>query len=135
MELPKLPVKGYVIYSPELNLYSGGGIPSYGSIFKKKAKIWSSLGALHSHLAMFIHTKYEHIDKNFCIHTFEANYNMYDEDDLIIEISSGQAIETVNEAFNFLIDQRNKKEVKRHIAFVKKNMEIQKKALDHLSQK
>ncbi len=60
IELPQL--VGYVIYHPRLGLFSAGG--SYRK-WRKKPKIWNSLGAFKNHLHFDITTKYA--EKKFII--------------------------------------------------------------------
>jgi hypothetical protein len=53
--LPKL--EGYVIYNHFTGLYSKGGTVG---LFATRPKIWSSVGAVKSHLALHINRHYEY---------------------------------------------------------------------------
>lgn len=114
MELPKLPVKGYVIWSPLRNMYSKG---SDGPSWSKKAKIWTSIGGLSNHFAMFY--RYDYTKQ-----IYEIDYNsdhkseMYYENDQIFEISENKLISTVGEYVKELIKRR----LKSDILYYKKNL-------------
>ena len=56
MKFPKL--EGYVIYNPSTGLYSKGGTMG---VFATRPKIWSSVGALKNHLALYINRHYENV--------------------------------------------------------------------------
>ena len=75
-KFPKLNKKGYVIYSPSRDLFSGGG--SLG--FVKKPKIWTRLANLSNHLTLFIENpwniEYIAVSKN----------SPYSREDQIIEL-------------------------------------------------
>lgn len=53
MAMPKL--EGYVIHDPFTGMYSKGG--TYG-VFAPRPKIWSSVGAVKNHLALYINHRY-----------------------------------------------------------------------------
>lgn len=53
--LPTLKMEGYVIVDLNTGLFSSGGT---NPRFKKKGKIWSSLGHLKNHLALFTEKYY-----------------------------------------------------------------------------
>ena len=54
--IPKL--EGYVIYNPSTGLYSKGGT---AGVFAPRPKIWSSVGAVKNHLALFVNRHYEYV--------------------------------------------------------------------------
>jgi hypothetical protein len=64
MNLPKL--EGYVIYNPDTGMYSKGG--SYG-VFSPRPKIWSSIGAVKNHLALYINRHYHKLESSVVIST------------------------------------------------------------------
>lgn len=56
MTMPK--PEGYVIYNPSTGLYSKGGT---AGVFATRPKIWSSVGAVKNHLALFVNRRYEQV--------------------------------------------------------------------------
>jgi hypothetical protein len=54
--IPKL--EGYVIYNPSTGLYSKGGTVG---VFATRPKIWSSVGAVKNHLALFVNRRYDQV--------------------------------------------------------------------------
>ena len=54
--MPKL--EGYVIYNHFAGLYSKGGTMG---VFATRPKIWSSVGAVKNHLALFVNRRYEQV--------------------------------------------------------------------------
>lgn len=59
--IPALPKpEGYVIYNPSTGLYSKGG--TYG-VFSPRPKIWSSIGAVKNHLALYVNRRYDYYMK------------------------------------------------------------------------
>jgi len=51
-------LEGYVIYSPSTGLYSRGGL---SGVFAPRPKIWSSVGAVKNHLALFVNRRYDQV--------------------------------------------------------------------------
>lgn len=51
-------LEGYVIYNHFTGLYSKGGTMG---VFATRPKIWSSVGAVKNHLALFVNRHYEYV--------------------------------------------------------------------------
>lgn len=62
VNLPKLTLKGYVIVDPSTGLFSSGGCDVK---FKKKGKIWSTLGHVKSHITMLVELRRDYRKKEF----------------------------------------------------------------------
>ena len=103
IEHPRLPTKGYIIFSPRTAKYSRGG---YYIKWASKPKIWASMGYLNSHLA-------QHVDKDWKSGTYSTIRRGYDDASaVIIEINSNEVVCTVFEAYQRIIDKRLKKDVR-----------------------
>lgn len=58
--LPALKLQGYVIVDPKTNQFSSGGCDVK---FKKKGKVWSTLGHVKSHITMLVELRRDYRTK------------------------------------------------------------------------
>lgn len=106
-----LPEHSYVIYDPNRDQYSRGGD---GPNWSKKPKVWTTMGNLKNHLAMFIAIESLHVkDLNFYKHTYHIHRgNPYNVDCVVYDIVNKTQVATVHELFNQLIAARKKADEK-----------------------
>ena len=125
VDMPKLPHKGYVIYSPSLELYSPGGTPEVSNkiIWSKKPKIWSSRGNVANHIALHICTEYK---KTGIPYLYDHEYYVYvasiykdNIDAQIVEIGENKVETTVYNEIERLISNRKKEDEKRRKKIIK----------------
>ena len=135
IEMPKLPVEGYVIYSPSKELFSTGG-DNWKTKWAKRPKIWRTRGHVSNHLAMHIHTEYERplkFEPYSNIHKYSVNeHSIYfrNDDAQIIEIGKREIVCSLKEEFARLIDNRIKKDYKEKMAYLKSQEKRLKKATE-----
>ena len=106
IKLPKL--EGYVIFDPESGLFSRGRMCGYGK-WQKKGKIWSSMRAVHCHLAQYIFEQYSYEYLNFKIKDI-SYINKYDKKEAyVVDLTNGDVVASVKDIIDELIAKRKKK--------------------------
>lgn len=106
INFPKLPIVGYVIYDPETEKFSTGGM---GIRWDKKAKIWMGIGPLANHLA-------QHIRKmSSGKYIKESTYGglTYKGHEQIFEIGKREFISTVEDKLDSMIERYYKEDAKK----------------------
>ena len=109
INFPKLPVVGYVIYDPDTNLFSTGGM---GISWDKKAKIWMGLGPLANHLSQHI----QKISDNY-IKAGVYGGLTYKGHEQIFEIGERKFISTVEDKLSSMIERYIKQDIKKDMEY------------------